>query len=200
MAKHKSKEERFAQIMEAAFICFSEKGFDKTSLQEIADMANVSKGAIFYHFENKKALIMALIENFFEKFINDIIVYFKENQDKKLIILIEDMFKNYMKSIDEIDKYFKLILEFWSHSAADEDIHNNIIKYYGLLTDNISEYFKLAINRGEINNYNPKHIAIILANIMDMIAFDYMYLSKEIDIIELKDTLMQMLKSWLIKN
>ena len=35
---------------------FLEKGFDKTSMRDIAEAANVSKGAIYHHFKSKDDL------------------------------------------------------------------------------------------------------------------------------------------------
>ena len=39
---------------------FIEQGFDKTSLREIADQLGFSKAAIYYHFESKDEILLAL--------------------------------------------------------------------------------------------------------------------------------------------
>ena len=39
---------------------FLEKGFDKTSMRDIAEAANVSKGAIYHHFKSKDDVINAV--------------------------------------------------------------------------------------------------------------------------------------------
>lgn len=39
---------------------FLEKGFDKTSMRDIAEAANVSKGAIYHHFKSKDGVINAV--------------------------------------------------------------------------------------------------------------------------------------------
>ena len=38
------------QILNAALDCFFEKGYEATSLEEIATRANVTRGAIYWHF------------------------------------------------------------------------------------------------------------------------------------------------------
>lgn len=43
-------------ILEAAIIKFTENGFDKTSLREIASAAGLTTGAIYHHFKNKDEL------------------------------------------------------------------------------------------------------------------------------------------------
>lgn len=48
-------------IVEAAVICFAEKGFEATPTIEIARRAGVAEGTIFRHFENKKDLLLRLV-------------------------------------------------------------------------------------------------------------------------------------------
>jgi AcrR family transcriptional regulator len=48
------------RILDIALDLFIEKGFDKTSLREIADRLGFSKAAIYYHFASKEDILMAL--------------------------------------------------------------------------------------------------------------------------------------------
>jgi AcrR family transcriptional regulator len=48
------------RILDAALDLFIEKGFDKTSLREIAEQLGVSKAALYYHFASKDDILMAL--------------------------------------------------------------------------------------------------------------------------------------------
>ncbi len=50
------------RVLEAAEQLFAERGFAGTSVQQIAEMAGVSKATIFHHFENKQALYCAVVE------------------------------------------------------------------------------------------------------------------------------------------
>ena len=51
---------RTRQILAAAHGCFARQGFHGTTMQEIADRAGLSVGALYRYFENKEALIEAL--------------------------------------------------------------------------------------------------------------------------------------------
>ncbi|MGA1848083.1 MAG: TetR/AcrR family transcriptional regulator [Thermoplasmatota archaeon] len=44
------------RILRAAFDLFSEKGYDKVSLNEVVVKAGVSKGGLFHHFDSKYSL------------------------------------------------------------------------------------------------------------------------------------------------
>lgn len=49
-------------ILIAAQKVFANKGFNKASLTDIAREANVTRGAIYWHYENKTALLASLLE------------------------------------------------------------------------------------------------------------------------------------------
>jgi TetR/AcrR family acrAB operon transcriptional repressor len=49
------------QLLDAALQVFSKKGYEATKLSEIAQTANVTRGAIYHHFENKTGLYEALL-------------------------------------------------------------------------------------------------------------------------------------------
>lgn len=52
------------QILEAARQVFSEKGYHRTSMDDIAHASGTSKGALYFHFHSKEELFHALVEEF----------------------------------------------------------------------------------------------------------------------------------------
>lgn len=50
------------QILDGAKSCFLEVGFDAASMNEITSAAGVSKGTLYVYFEDKAAILSALIE------------------------------------------------------------------------------------------------------------------------------------------
>lgn len=54
MARNKYPEETVRKILDTAERLFIEKGYDKTSLQNIIDATGLSKGAIYHHFTSKE--------------------------------------------------------------------------------------------------------------------------------------------------
>lgn len=59
---YKKSEVSAAQIVKSAIRVLARKGYAKTSLQDIASEAGMSKGAIHYHFSTKDALMRAVLE------------------------------------------------------------------------------------------------------------------------------------------
>ncbi|MEG3765148.1 TetR family transcriptional regulator [Alteromonas sp. 14N.309.X.WAT.G.H12] len=60
-------------ILNAAVEVFSERGVAKASLEEIARKAQVTRGAIYWHFENKLQIFDALYQNLHTPFISRIL-------------------------------------------------------------------------------------------------------------------------------
>ena len=50
------------QILDSSLRLFSEKGFARTSVRDIAQAAGITDAAIYYHFQSKRDLFEALIE------------------------------------------------------------------------------------------------------------------------------------------
>ena len=50
------------QLMDAGLVVFIKKGYKAANLEDIAKEANVTRGAITWHFKNKKTLYRAIIE------------------------------------------------------------------------------------------------------------------------------------------
>lgn len=55
------------KILEVAEKLFSEKGFDGTSVNEIALSAKVNKATIYYHFKDKQDIIVSLFNTIMEE-------------------------------------------------------------------------------------------------------------------------------------
>jgi AcrR family transcriptional regulator len=50
------------QILDASLRLFSERGFARTTVRDIARQAGITDAAIYYHFDSKRELLEALVE------------------------------------------------------------------------------------------------------------------------------------------
>src|ERR1700760_2860885 len=51
------------KIQAVALELFAEHGYEKTSLREIAERLDVTKAALYYHFNTKEEIIVSLFED-----------------------------------------------------------------------------------------------------------------------------------------
>ncbi|MCR5855797.1 TetR/AcrR family transcriptional regulator [Mesorhizobium sp. J428] len=66
-----SRERRVADIMAAARDVFREKGYEDAPMSDIAVRANVVEGSIYRYFENKRDLLVKVIEDWYEAMLAD---------------------------------------------------------------------------------------------------------------------------------
>jgi TetR/AcrR family fatty acid metabolism transcriptional regulator len=65
------RERRVADIMEAAKLVFAKKGYDAALISEIAELAGVVEGTIYRYFENKRDLLIKVIERWYEQMLSE---------------------------------------------------------------------------------------------------------------------------------
>ncbi len=79
------------RILHQAMRIFLEKGYHGTSIDNITQAAGLTKGALYWHFESKEALLQRIIEEFEKRFLDG------------LIQAVEKVKRN---TVDKIEKYF----------------------------------------------------------------------------------------------
>ena len=62
MAKEYNAKATIEAILSVSAKLFLQKGFDKTSMMDIATAAGISKGAIYHHFKSKDEIIKSVME------------------------------------------------------------------------------------------------------------------------------------------
>jgi len=60
MARKVDKEQRQTELLEAAIEVFAQRGYQATTMDDIAERAGVSKGMLYIYFKNKEALFGAV--------------------------------------------------------------------------------------------------------------------------------------------
>jgi AcrR family transcriptional regulator len=57
----REKEQRYQTILRAAESLFSKNGYHQTSMEQIADLSEVSTGSVYFYFKNKADLLIHLL-------------------------------------------------------------------------------------------------------------------------------------------
>jgi len=65
----KRKVDRHESIISAAVRCFARHGYRRTSMDEVAGEAGISRAALYLYFDNKEALFRSLCEDIHDKLI-----------------------------------------------------------------------------------------------------------------------------------
>jgi AcrR family transcriptional regulator len=60
--RHRPPEARRAQILEAAFRCFAERGYHASRMDDLVRESGLSKGSLYWHFDSKEDVFLALFD------------------------------------------------------------------------------------------------------------------------------------------
>ncbi len=62
LRRRREREQRYLTILAAAENLFARKGYHTTGMEEIADLAEVSVGTVYFYFKNKEDLMLQMLE------------------------------------------------------------------------------------------------------------------------------------------
>lgn len=112
------------QIIEAAIICFSEKGYRGTSIQDIADALGIAKGSMYFYFKSKEDLLQSICRHYMESIVTKAqeIAESSVTPREKLTQIVTHSYEQYEKN-----KGFIMIL-LQERFNLNEEIHELIVK------------------------------------------------------------------------
>jgi AcrR family transcriptional regulator len=74
------------QMFNAAAALFSEKGYESTSIEDVTEKADVSKGTFYYHFESKEALVVELRRSRLAGNLDEALMLLEQNKPPLMIL------------------------------------------------------------------------------------------------------------------
>lgn len=82
----KNPEATKKQLLDAALKVFCNISFCGARLEDIAQEAGVTRGAISYHFQNKETIVSSLIKEIFNFDLYNLIPLYKSNDSPKRLL------------------------------------------------------------------------------------------------------------------
>jgi len=112
-----TKPEKQERILQAAIKEFADKGFEKSSTNEIVREAEISKGILFHYFQNKKKLFLFVFDYCVELCMDE----FDEKIDEKEKDIFEKLRQIATFKMELLHKYPD-IFKFFEVAIGDESI------------------------------------------------------------------------------
>ncbi len=151
-----TKENRKKQILEIAIKVFSEEGFHKAKIEDIANKANIGKGTVYQYFSSKKDLFKEMVEYCMLNYNTRLesIVTSEQHIRNKLLILAS--FND-----DFVRENFDMAqILLYQSDVVSREMKQWIIlektKTYGL----IEKMIEIGINKKEIRQDIEKNVAV----------------------------------------
>lgn len=177
MTKKQSREKRVDDILEAAVEVFVEKGYENTTMSEIAKRAGMSKGGLYHHFLGKDMVLLYA--------------------NQKLMEPIDEMMKTareYESVVKGLGYYISAYLKYWIERKKELIFFSltmtkamsqiDIFKMYEKFVEDYlafyEELFTNGIKNGEFREHDARSSAIALMSALDGVVI-YMALDKKLD-------------------
>lgn len=167
--KKEAQETRNA-ILDAAEIVFQERGVSHTSLAEIASVAGVTRGAVYWHFENKANLFEAMAQRVFDP-LEAKLAELQTHEAENPVEVLRAMMRYLLDRVVREPSYFRILEIVWhkceyvGEMAAIRDTHLECGNRY-LATN--EEAFRLARERGYLPaSLDPRCAAVGLMAVVD---------------------------------
>ncbi|MBW2589579.1 MAG: TetR/AcrR family transcriptional regulator [Deltaproteobacteria bacterium] len=155
--KEREKERRKQQITVAAKKVFSDKGFNRATMDDIANEAELSPGTLYLYFKNKEELYASLsvrILQYLQIRVEQIVKEEKMQPEQKLDALVEAMFDVY--------EFDPLVIINMFHLQSSETLKNLSPEVLNDITDlsrkaigGIAKIFKEGTKKGAFIECHP---------------------------------------------
>src|SRR5215216_4602258 len=102
------------RIQQVALQLFTDQGYDKTSLREIAERLGVTKAALYYHFRSKEEIVDSFIEDSANQ-LDQLVAWFM--QQPRTAEVRREFIERYAAAMDS-QRHHQLMRFFESNQAA----------------------------------------------------------------------------------
>ena len=157
--RSKASQQRRNQILEAALRVFAEKGFFGARTDDIAREAGVSKGLLYWYFESKDAILLALLERLFEpdlEALEHLVTQRERSARERLLNLAQQA----LGSFPEIEMARKVAYEYYALASRPGPVREALQRYYRRYRDLLAALIAQGVERGEWRVDNPRELAI----------------------------------------
>jgi TetR/AcrR family transcriptional regulator, repressor for uid operon len=133
------------RIVQSAIECFSEYGFDRSRMDDIAQRADLSKGTLYLYFKSKEDLFYAICENNL-KVIKEQLSRIFATRKENLLYDVEQFYDNLQKLEKKGDE--KVFFEIVAESARNPKLQNILYEQRTKIFDVVKEYLDLQVQKG----------------------------------------------------
>ncbi|RPF74390.1 MAG: TetR/AcrR family transcriptional regulator [Rickettsiales bacterium TMED289] len=174
----KNQEDKKNAILMAAVKVLTTKGYYSSTMDDIVDEAEISKGAIYHYFSSKKDVYLAVIEMW-------------ENQTQEMLAPvavaksskegIRDLFKLFVKQLEIDGSFFNCLPTLWAIARHDNDFKKSMQRVYNRFQKFIELIILKGIENKEFVKLDPKIASLSLILNIEGIFYFNIFESKHVD-------------------
>jgi len=178
------REQRKAAIMHAGLELFGQYSIESTSIAMIAKQAGISKGLMYNYFESKEALIVAIVTDGLQRFIEITPLHIDHTVTKNELI---EYLETTCSILENNISYWKLYFSILMQPSVMSLVENQLMETMMPIVSMMAGYY-------ESQGYsNPMAHAMLLGATIDGISMNYMINPEQFPLNDIKNIIIQKL-------
>jgi AcrR family transcriptional regulator len=144
------------EILDIALSLFVKKGYHETSMQDIANIAGLTKGGLYYYIKNKDDVLFLLHERFIIEGLRRLRIVAAESLDPELKII--ELLKKHLEIIDCYKNDITLFFDCMKYLTSDKK------KAVQIKRDEYEQIFVQALEEGKkqgVFQFADSHIIVL---------------------------------------
>jgi AcrR family transcriptional regulator len=162
-----------ARILQGARKVFGRRGYHGATIEEIADEAGLSNGAIYYNFENKEDLFLALLDEWRAELIQDVESTFGIGGSEAPQEQLQNELREIVQSFSPSREWRLLLLEFVAYAARNPKFRARFVagrrKFKAAVTDALEARIATL---GVQPSLPAEHLALLLTALVNGLSVD----------------------------
>lgn len=147
-------------LVQAATKVFSTRGYEKASLDEVAEEAGFTKGAVYSNFKGKEDLFLATIDAHFDRRLESIKRVLADDHDEEGKAHAAGM--DFMRQLNEDPEYFRLFFEFWGYAQRNPEVRKKFLPAVQRFRRALAEVFQTKSELGMPMQVPAEELAAML--------------------------------------
>jgi AcrR family transcriptional regulator len=166
-------EERRNQILEAAIAVFARLGFQRARMDDIADEAGLSKGALYLYYKSKDAIIAALLKYLFTQEFRRLQRLVEADQEAPVTERLLTLTHQFSLMMDWMASLMPIAFEFYAIAGRDKEVRQFLREYFKEYRGELAHLIRRGIERGELREVDAEASAITLVAIYEGLCLLY---------------------------
>ena len=160
---------RKEDILQSATHLLAVKGYKEASMAELAKITGVAQGTIFYHYNNKEELFLAILKAFQEDIIEEFSRYRREHNFSNGLEMVEEVIAFYLQMAFQMEDRFMLLHrnDVYELARVNPTCHNYLEAIYNCLIDIFERAISTGQQDGSIRNAPARRMAMIVFTMVD---------------------------------
>lgn len=163
-------EERKSQILDAAISVFARLGFHQARMDDIAQEAGLSKGALYLYYKSKDTIIAAILKYIFTQEMKVLHSFVATEQQGSVRAQLEQLTQQLAEAMHWMSKLMPIAFEFYAIAGRQKEVHQFLKEYFREYSADIAHLIQRGIDRGEFRAVNAQATAITLTALYEGLA------------------------------